>query len=42
MKFDEKSAQHIFGKAHPGLFLYYDKNSESAPALEAIIKEVAE
>jgi protein disulfide-isomerase A1 len=42
MKFDEKCAQHVFGKSNPGLFLYYDKNSENAAALEAILKEVAE
>jgi protein disulfide-isomerase A1 len=41
MKFDEKSAQLIFGKATPGLFLYYDKNSENASALEAVLNEVA-
>jgi protein disulfide-isomerase A1 len=41
MKFDEKCAQLIFGKATPGIFLYYDKNSENAAALEAILNEVA-
>jgi protein disulfide-isomerase A1 len=41
MKFDEKVAQYIFGKSVPGLFLYYDKNSENAAALEAILAEVA-
>lgn len=41
MKFDEKVAQYIFGKSAPGLFLYYDRNSENAAALEAIIAEVA-
>ncbi len=41
MKFDEKVAQYIFGKSAPGLFLYYDRNSENAAALEAILAEVA-
>jgi len=41
MAFDEKCAQHIFGKSNPGLFLYYDKNSENSTALEAILDEVA-
>jgi protein disulfide-isomerase A1 len=41
MKFDEKVAQYIFGKSAPGLFLYYDRNSENAAALEAILTEVA-
>jgi|JI9StandDraft_2_1071091.scaffolds.fasta_scaffold96281_1 protein disulfide-isomerase A1 len=41
MKFDEKAAQYIFGKSAPGLFLYYDRNSENASALEAILAEVA-
>jgi len=41
MNFDEKCAQFIFGKSTPGLFLYYDKNSENASALEAILAEIA-
>jgi len=41
MKFDEKCAQLVFGKAHPGLFLYYDKNSEKAQRLEEILAEIA-
>jgi protein disulfide-isomerase A1 len=41
MKFDEKCAQTIFGKATPGLFLYYDKSASNAAALEAVINEVA-
>ena len=41
MKFDEKSAQLIFGKATPALFLYYDKNSSNASTLETMINEVA-
>ena len=42
MKFDEKCAQLIFGKATPGLFLYYDKNASTASTLEAMLNEVAE
>lgn len=41
MKFDEKSAQLIFGKNTPGLFLYYDKNAENASALEGVFSEIA-
>ena len=41
MSFDEKSAQLVFGNNTPGIFLYYDKNSENASALEAIFNEVA-
>jgi protein disulfide-isomerase A1 len=41
MKFDEKTAQYIFGKSSPGLFLYLDRNSENASALEAVLLEVA-
>jgi protein disulfide-isomerase A1 len=41
MKFDEKCAQVIFGKANPGLFLYYDKNASNAAELEAVMNEVA-
>ena len=40
MKFDEKSAQVIFGKAIPGLFLYRDKNSENAANLDKMFNEV--
>lgn len=42
MKFDEKCAQVVFGKANPGLFLYYDKNASNAAELEAVINEVAQ
>ena len=41
MKFDEKCAQLIFGKATPGLFLYYDRNASSASTLESMLNEVA-
>ena len=42
MKFDEKSAQVIFGKATPGLFLYRDKNSENSAALDEMITKIAQ
>lgn len=41
MSFDEKTAQVIFGKNVPGLFLYYDKNAENASALLSVFSEVA-
>lgn len=41
MLFNEKSAQLIFGKSVPGLFLYYDKTSSNAEALLSILREVA-
>jgi len=41
MKFDEKSAQLIFGKSTPGLFLYRDSNSENTAALDAVFNAVA-
>jgi protein disulfide-isomerase A1 len=41
MSFDEKCAQLDFGKSVAGLFLYRDKNSEQAAALEAVVKAVA-
>lgn len=41
MKFDEKCAQHIFGKASPAIFLYRDKNSESTPALDSLFTSIA-
>jgi len=41
MKFDEKSAQHIFGKSQPALFLYRDKNSEHTSKLDQIFTNVA-
>jgi protein disulfide-isomerase A1 len=41
MKFDEKCAQLIFGKATPGLFLYRDKNAENTAELDRIITSVA-
>jgi protein disulfide-isomerase A1 len=42
MKFDEKSAQVIFGKNVPGIFLYRDKNSENSAALDEMITRVAQ
>jgi protein disulfide-isomerase A1 len=41
MKFDEKCAQLIFGKATPGLFLYRDKNAENTAELDKLITSVA-
>jgi protein disulfide-isomerase A1 len=41
MKFDEKCAQLVFGKATPGLFLYRDRNSEKAAELDAIFTAIA-
>jgi protein disulfide-isomerase A1 len=41
MKFDEKSAQHIFGKATPAIFLYRDKNSENTEKLDAMFTAIA-
>jgi len=41
MKFDEKSAQHIFGKNQPALFLYRDKNSENTAHLDTVFTAVA-
>ena len=41
MKFDEKCAQLIFGKATPGLFLYRDVNSAETSHLDNILQTVA-
>lgn len=41
MKFDEKSAQIIFGKATPGIFLYRDPNTENSAELDKIMSAVA-
>ena len=41
MKFDEKCAQLIFGKATPGIFLYRDNNSENTAELDKIMSTVA-
>jgi len=41
MKFDEKCAQHIFGKSVPAIFLYRDRNSESTERLDALFTSVA-
>jgi protein disulfide-isomerase A1 len=42
MKFDEKSAQLVFGKSTPGLFLYRDPNSENAADLDKLVTGLAE
>jgi len=41
MKFDEKCAQHIFGKSQPALFLYRDKNSEATEQLDQLFTTLA-
>jgi protein disulfide-isomerase A1 len=41
MSFDEKSAQIVFGKNTPAIFLYRDKTSEKAKQLETIFKTAA-
>jgi len=41
MSFDEKSADFIFGKSVPGLFLYRDKNSEKSSEYESMMKSAA-
>jgi len=41
MKFDEKSAQLIFGKATPGLFLYRDSNSEQTAEFDKLLTNIA-
>lgn len=41
MKFDEKSAQLVFGKATPGIFLYRDSNSENTVEFDNIMRSVA-
>jgi protein disulfide-isomerase A1 len=41
MKFDEKAAQLVFGKATPGLFFYRDANSENTQELDNILRSVA-
>jgi len=41
MKFDEKAAQLVFGKATPGLFLYRDANSENTQELDNVLRSVA-
>ena len=42
MGFDEKSAQLVFGKNTPGLFLYRDKNAENTESLDKTVKELAQ
>jgi protein disulfide-isomerase A1 len=42
MKFDEKTAQLIFGKATPGLFFYRDPNSSNAASIESVAAVVSE
>jgi len=41
MKFDEKCAQHIFGKNQPAIFLYRDKNSEQTERLDSLFSTLA-
>jgi protein disulfide-isomerase A1 len=41
MKFDEKSAQLVFGKSTPGLFLYRDPNSENSADLDKLVTGLA-
>jgi protein disulfide-isomerase A1 len=41
MKFDEKCAQLVFGKATPGLFFYRDNNAEKTAEQDAILSSVA-
>lgn len=41
MKFDEKSAQLVFGKSTPGLFFYRDKNAEKTSEYDNILAKVA-
>lgn len=41
MKFDDKCSILIFKNEKPGLFFYYDQESEYASALETIINEVS-
>lgn len=41
MKFDEKCAQLVFGKATPGLFLYRDSKASNTAELDNILKSVA-
>jgi len=41
MKFDEKSAQLIFGKATPGIFLYRDNNSEKTAEFDKLFSEIS-
>jgi protein disulfide-isomerase A1 len=41
MKFDEKSAQLIFGKATPGIFLYRDNNSEKTVEFDKLFSELS-
>jgi protein disulfide-isomerase A1 len=41
MKFDEKCAQLVFGKATPGLFLYRDTNSENTAEFDKLFHTIA-
>lgn len=41
MKFDEKCAQVIFGKATPGLFFYRDANAENAAMYQELAMKIA-
>jgi len=42
MRFDEKSAQLVFGKSTPGLFLYRDPNSENSADLDKLVTSLAD
>lgn len=42
MKFDEKCAQVIFGKATPGIFFYRDPNSSNASHIQELATALAE
>jgi len=42
MRFDEKSAQLVFGKNTPGLFLYRDPNSENSAELDKLVSSLAD
>jgi len=41
MKFDEKCAQVIFGKATPGIFFYRDANAENAAMYQELAMKIA-
>jgi len=41
MKFDEKSAQLVFGKSTPAIFLYRDGNSETTPEHDKVFTALA-
>lgn len=41
MKFNQQTAQYIFGEQVPGVFLYRDPNSEDASRLEQVFNDAA-